>query len=58
LPSGPLSSTGYCNPIKNHSNRKKRFVKNPLSAAAFGQNKTLKLSQNNVVINIIIHHQA
>ena len=30
----------------------KRFVKNPLSAAAFGQNKTLKLCQNNVVINI------
>jgi hypothetical protein len=29
----------------------KRFVKNPLFLAAFGQNKTLKLCQNNVVIN-------
>ncbi len=51
LPSGPLSSTGYFNPVKNHSNRKKRFVKNPLSAVAFGQNKTLTPCQNNVVIN-------
>lgn len=46
-----LLSTGYFNPIKNLSNRKKGFVKNPLSAPAFGQNKTLKPCQNNVVIN-------
>ena len=52
LPSGPLSLTGYFNPIKNHSNCKKRFVKKTLSAAASGQNKTLKLYQNNVVFNI------
>jgi hypothetical protein len=32
LASGPLSSTGYFNPIKNHSERKKRFVKNPSQA--------------------------
>ena len=32
-------------------NLKKRIVKNPLSAAAFGQNKALKLCQNNIVIN-------
>ena len=58
LPLGPLSSTrgrvlstGYFNPIKNHSNRKKRFVKNPRFALVFGQNKTLKICQNNVVIN-------
>jgi hypothetical protein len=31
----------------------KRFVKNPLSPPALGQNKTLKLCQNNVVINTI-----
>jgi hypothetical protein len=30
---------------------KKGFVKNPLFPSAFGQNKTLKLCQNNVVIN-------
>ena len=29
----------------------KRFVKKPLFPAAFGQNNTLKLCQNNVVIN-------
>ncbi len=51
LPSGPLSFTGYFSTIKNPSNHKKCFVKNPLSAAALGQNKTLKLCQNNVVIN-------
>ena len=49
---GPLSFTGYFNPIKNPSNQKKRFVKNPLFPSAFGQNKTLKLRQNKVVINI------
>ena len=48
---GPLSSTGYFNPIKNPSNRKKRFVKNPHLPSIFGQNKNLKLCQNNVVIN-------
>jgi hypothetical protein len=53
---GPPSPTGYFNPIKNHSNRKKRFVKNPLSASAFGQNKTLKLRQNNFVINTLKHY--
>ena len=52
LPSGPLSLTGYFNPIKNHSNCKKRFVKEAHLAAAFGQNKTLKLCQNYAVINI------
>ena len=46
-----LLSTGYFNPRKNHSKRKKRFVKNPLFPSASGQNKTLKLCQNNVVIN-------
>jgi hypothetical protein len=34
-------------------NFKKRIFKNPLSAAAFGQNKTLKLCQNNIVINTL-----
>ena len=48
---GPLSSTGYFNPIKNHSNRKKRFVKTSLFPSAFGQNKTLEPYQNYVVIN-------
>jgi hypothetical protein len=55
---GPLSSTrsrvlstGYPNPIKSLQKCKNRFVKNPLSTAASGQNKTLKLCQNNVVIN-------
>jgi hypothetical protein len=51
-------STGYFNPIKNPPNRKKRFVKKPLSAATFGQNKTLELCQNNVVINIGTLHQS
>jgi len=51
LAPGPLHSTGYFNSIKNPSNPKKRFVKNPLFPTAFGQNKTLKLPQNNVVIN-------
>ncbi len=61
MPSGPLSSTrgrvsstGYFSPIKNPSNYKKHFVQNPLSAAAPGQNKTLKLCQNNVVINTLL----
>jgi hypothetical protein len=44
LPSSPLSSTGYFNPIRNPSNHKERFVKNPLLTSAFGQNKTLKPS--------------
>jgi hypothetical protein len=51
LPLGPFSSTGYFNLIKKPLNHKNCFVKNPLSAPAFGQNKTLKLCQNNVVIN-------
>jgi hypothetical protein len=51
FPSRPLSSTCYFNPIKKAPNRKKRFVKNPLFPHAFGQNKTLKPSQNNLVIN-------
>jgi hypothetical protein len=38
-------------PDQKPSNRKNRFVENPLSAPAFGQNKTLTLCQNNVVIN-------
>jgi hypothetical protein len=49
-PPGPLSP-GYFNPIKNTPNRKNRFVKTPLFPSPFGQNKTSKLSQNNVVIN-------
>jgi hypothetical protein len=48
---GQLPSTGYFNTIKYDSNRKKRFVKIPLSAPAFGQNKPLKSCQNNFVIN-------
>jgi tetratricopeptide (TPR) repeat protein len=46
-----LASTGYLNPIKKVPNHKKRFVKNPLFPPLFGQNKSLKLSPNNVVIN-------
>ncbi len=30
---------------------KKGFVKNPYLPSAFGQNETLKLCQNNVVLN-------
>jgi hypothetical protein len=35
------------------SKSKKIFVKGPLSAPIFGQNKTFKLCQNNVVINTV-----
>jgi hypothetical protein len=50
-PPPALSSTGYFNPIRKAPNRKKRFVKNPFCSPLFGQNKSLKLSQNNLVIN-------
>jgi hypothetical protein len=50
-PLPPLSPTGYLNPIKKAPNNKKRFVKNPLFSPVFGQNKSLKLSQNNLVSN-------
>ena len=51
---GPLPSTGYFNPIKNPSNHKKRFVKNPLLPSALGQIKTSNHRQNNYVINTSI----
>jgi hypothetical protein len=51
LPPPALSSAGYFNPIKKAPNCKKHFVKNPLLPSVFGQNKILRLSQNNLVIN-------
>jgi hypothetical protein len=51
LPLGPLSSYWLLQSDQKLLEPQKRFVKKPFLPSAFGQNKTLRLCQNNVVIN-------